>query len=109
MLKISPNTKQYQEVSTNSENQECYNKLHTLVDSIGLFIVQCVSDLLSLKSSQVRFAEVEVYLYLLQQKRNIHVTVGVVDKDMIELLTKYFFLKKLLSNSLTNSLGLFVN
>ena len=57
---------------------------------IGLFIGQRVSDLLSLKPSQVRFAEVGVYLDLLQQKTDKRVTVGVVDKEVIELLTKYF-------------------
>jgi len=45
---------------------------------IGLFIGQRVSDLLSLKPSQVRFAEVGVYVDLLQQKTDKHVTVGVV-------------------------------
>ena len=57
---------------------------------IGLFIGQRVSDLLSIKPSQVRQAEVGVYVDLLQQKTDKHVTVGVVDKEVIELLTKYF-------------------
>jgi len=57
---------------------------------IGLFIGQRVSDLLSLKPSQVRQAETGVYVDLLQQKTDKHVTVGVVDKQVIELLTHYF-------------------
>lgn len=57
---------------------------------IGLFIGQRVSDLLALKPNQVRQAEVGVYVDLLQQKTDKHVTVGVVDKEVIELLTHYF-------------------
>ena len=57
---------------------------------IGLFIGQRVSDLLSLKPSQVRQAEVGVYVDLLQQKTDKYLTVGVVDKEVIEILTKYF-------------------
>jgi hypothetical protein len=43
---------------------------------IGLFIGQRVSVLLSLKPSQVRFAEVGVSVDLLQQKTDKHITVG---------------------------------
>jgi integrase len=57
---------------------------------IGLFIGQRVSDLLSLKPSQVRQAEVGVYVDLLQQKTDKHVTVGIVDKEVINILANYF-------------------
>jgi site-specific recombinase XerD len=57
---------------------------------IGLFIGQRVSDLLALKPSQVRQAEVGVYVDLLQKKTDKHVTVGIVDKEVINILANYF-------------------
>lgn len=57
---------------------------------IGLFIGQRVSDLLKLTSQNVRKAEVGVYVDLLQQKTEKHVTIGVVDAKVIRILENYF-------------------
>lgn len=57
---------------------------------IGLFIGQRVSDLLRLTSQNIRKAEVGVYVDLLQQKTEKHVTIGVVDPMVIQILEHYF-------------------
>ena len=57
---------------------------------IGLFIGQRVSDLLKLTPLNVRKAEVGVYVDLLQQKTEKHVTIGVVDAKVIQILEDYF-------------------
>lgn len=57
---------------------------------IGLFIGQRVSDLLKLTPLNVRKAEMEVYVDLLQQKTEKHVTIGVVDPKVIQILEHYF-------------------
>ena len=56
---------------------------------IGLFIGQRVSDLLKLTPLNIRKAEVGVYVDLLQQKTEKHVTVGVVDPNVIQILENY--------------------
>ena len=57
---------------------------------IGLFIGQRVSDLLKLTPQNVRKAEVGVYVDLLQQKTEKHVTIGVVDPKVIQILEDHF-------------------
>lgn len=57
---------------------------------IGLYIGQRVSDLLALKPSQLRFIENGVYIDINQQKTDKYVTVGVVDKEVIQILKKNF-------------------
>ncbi|MDA9139678.1 site-specific integrase [Flavobacteriaceae bacterium] len=57
---------------------------------IGLYIGQRVSDLLALKPSQLRFIESGVYIDIDQQKTDKYVTVGVVDKEVIQILKKNF-------------------
>ncbi len=57
---------------------------------IGLFIGQRVSDLLKLTPQNIRKAEVGVYVDLLQQKTEKHVTIGVVDAKVIQILEDYF-------------------
>ena len=57
---------------------------------IGLYIGQRVSDLLDLKPSQLRFIENGVYIDINQQKTDKYVTVGVVDKEVIQILKQRF-------------------
>jgi len=57
---------------------------------IGLYIGQRVSDLLALKPSQLRFIENGVYIDINQQKTDKYVTVGVVDKEVIQILKQLF-------------------
>ena len=57
---------------------------------IGLFIGQRVSDLLKLTPQNIRKAELGVYVDLLQQKTEKHVTIGVVDAKVIQILEDYF-------------------
>jgi integrase len=57
---------------------------------IGLYVGQRVSDLLALKPSQLRFIEGGVYIDIDQQKTDKYVTVGVVDKEVIQILKKNF-------------------
>jgi site-specific recombinase XerD len=57
---------------------------------IGLFIGQRVSDLLKLTTQNFRNGEVGVYVDLLQQKTEKHVTIGVIDSVVIQILENYF-------------------
>ena len=57
---------------------------------IGLYIGQRVSDLLDLKPSQLRFIENGVYIDINQQKTDKYVTVGVIDKEVIQILKQRF-------------------
>ena len=57
---------------------------------VGLFIGQRVSDLLKLTSQNIRRAEIGIYVDLLQQKTEKHVTIGVVDAKVIQILGDYF-------------------
>ena len=57
---------------------------------IGLYVGQRVSGLLALKPSQLRFIENGVYIDINQQKTDKYVTVGVVDKEVIQILKKNF-------------------
>ena len=57
---------------------------------VGLYIGQRVSDLLALKPSQLRFIENGVYIDINQQKTDKDVTVGVVDKEVIQILKQRF-------------------
>jgi len=57
---------------------------------IGLYVGQRVSDLLALKPSQLRFIESGVYIDINQQKTDKYVTVGVVDKEVIQILKQRF-------------------
>jgi integrase len=57
---------------------------------IGLYIGQRVSDLLALKPSQLRFIESGVYIDINQQKTDKYITVGVVDKEVIQILKQHF-------------------
>ena len=57
---------------------------------IWLYIGQRVSDLLALKPSQLRFIESGVYIDINQQKTDKYVTVGVVDKEVIQILKQRF-------------------
>ena len=57
---------------------------------IGLYVGQRVSDLLAFKPSQLRFIENGVYIDIDQQKTDKYLTVGVVDKEVIQILKKNF-------------------
>jgi len=57
---------------------------------VGLYIGQRVSDLLDLKPCQLRFIENGVYIDINQQKTDKYVTVGVVDKEIIQILKQRF-------------------
>ncbi len=57
---------------------------------IGLYMGQKISDLLTLKPSQLRFIENGVYIDINQQKTDKYVTVGVVDKEVIQILKQRF-------------------
>ncbi|MDB4062562.1 site-specific integrase [Flavobacteriaceae bacterium] len=57
---------------------------------IGLYVGQRVSDLLALKPLQLRFIENGVYIDINQQKTDKYVTVGVVDKEVIQILKQRF-------------------
>ena len=57
---------------------------------IGLYVGQRVSGLLALKPSQLRFIENGVYIDINQQKTDKYVTVGVVDKEVIQILKQRF-------------------
>ena len=57
---------------------------------IGLYVGQRVSDLLNLKPSQLRFIESGIYIDINQQKTDKYVTVGVVDKEVIQILKQRF-------------------
>jgi len=57
---------------------------------IGLYVGQRVSDLLALKPLQLRFIENGVYIDINQQKTDKYVTVGVVDKEVIQILKNNF-------------------
>jgi integrase len=57
---------------------------------VGLYIGQRVSDLLDLKPSQLRFIENGLYIDINQQKTDKYVTVGVVDKEVIQILKQRF-------------------
>ncbi|MBT5283458.1 MAG: integrase, partial [Flavobacteriaceae bacterium] len=57
---------------------------------VGLYVGQRVSDLLALKPSQLRFIENGVYIDINQQKTDKYVTVGVVDKEVIQILKQRF-------------------
>jgi integrase len=57
---------------------------------IGLSIGQRVSDLLRLNPVQVRSAEHGLYIDIIQQKTEKHVTVGVIDLDVVEILKEDF-------------------
>lgn len=57
---------------------------------IGLYIGQRVSDLLILEPSQLRFLEQGVYVDINQQKTDKHVTVGVIDKEVVSILKNKF-------------------
>jgi len=57
---------------------------------IGLYVGQRVSDLLTLKPTQLRFIENGVYIDINQQKTDKYVTVGVVDKEVIQILKQRF-------------------
>ncbi|MDB4612141.1 site-specific integrase [Flavobacteriaceae bacterium] len=57
---------------------------------IGLYVGQRVSDLLNLKPSQLRFIESGVYIDINQQKTDKYITVGVVDKEVIQILKQRF-------------------
>ena len=56
----------------------------------GLYVGQRVSDLLTLKPSQLRFIENGVYIDINQQKTDKYVTAGIVDSDVIKILKKNF-------------------
>jgi hypothetical protein len=53
---------------------------------IGLSIGQRVSDLLRLGPMQMRSAEHGLYIDIIQQKTENHVTVGVIDPDVVGIL-----------------------
>jgi site-specific recombinase XerD len=57
---------------------------------IGLSIGQRVSDLLRLNQVQMRSAEHGLYIDIMQQKTEKHVTVGVIDPDVVGILKKEF-------------------
>ncbi|MDG1822337.1 MAG: phage integrase SAM-like domain-containing protein [Flavobacteriaceae bacterium] len=57
---------------------------------IGLSIGQRVSDLLRLNQVQMRSAEHGLYIDIIQQKTDKHVTVGVIDPDVVEILNEDF-------------------
>jgi integrase len=57
---------------------------------IGLSIGQRVSDLLRLDPKQMRSAEHGLYIDIIQQKTEKHVTVGVIDPDIVRILKENF-------------------
>jgi hypothetical protein len=57
---------------------------------VGLSIVQRVSDLLRLDPIQIRSAEHGLYIDIIQQKTEKHVTVGVIDPDVVGILKEGF-------------------
>ena len=57
---------------------------------IGLSIGQRVSDLLRLNPVQIRSAERGLYIDIIQQKTEKHVTVGVIDPDVVDIIKKDF-------------------
>ena len=57
---------------------------------IGLFIGQRVSDLLTLRSTQVRKASKGVYIDIYQKKTEKFVTVGVMDPEVLYILEESF-------------------
>ena len=57
---------------------------------IGLSIGQRVSDLLRLNQVQMRYAERGLYIDIIQQKTEKHVTVGVIDPDVVGILKDDF-------------------
>lgn len=57
---------------------------------IGLSIGQRVSDLIRLDPMQMRSAEHGLYIDIIQQKTEKHVTVGVIDPDVVEILNNEF-------------------
>jgi integrase len=57
---------------------------------IGLSIGQRVSDLLRLNPVQMRSAEHGLYIDIIQQKTEKHVTVGVIDPDVVGILKHKF-------------------
>ena len=57
---------------------------------IGLYVGQRVSDLLNFKPSQLRFIENGIYIDINQQKTDKYVTVGVVDREVIQILKQRF-------------------
>ena len=57
---------------------------------IGLSIGQRVSDLFRLDPIQIRSAEHGLYIDIIQQKTEKHVTVGVIDSDVVEILKNEF-------------------
>ncbi len=57
---------------------------------IGLSIGQRVSDLLRLNPVQIRSAEHGLYIDIIQQKTERHVTVGVIDPDVVGILKEDF-------------------
>ena len=57
---------------------------------IGLAIGQRVSDLLRLNPVQIRSAEHGLYIDIIQQKTEKHVTVGVIDPDVVGILKEDF-------------------
>ena len=57
---------------------------------IGLSIGQRVSDLLRLNPVQIRSAEHGLYIDIIQQKTEKHVTVGVIDPDVVDIIKKDF-------------------
>jgi len=57
---------------------------------IGLCCGQRVSDVLALKPKQIRINSYGLYIDYVQQKTEKPVTVGVVDRDVIQILTESF-------------------
>jgi integrase len=57
---------------------------------IGLSIGQRVSDLIRLDPIQMRYAERGLYIDIIQQKTEKHVTVGVIDPDVVGILKEDF-------------------
>ena len=57
---------------------------------IGLSIGQRVSDLLRLDPIQIRSAKHGLYIDITQQKTEKHVTVGVIDPDVVKILKEDF-------------------
>ncbi len=70
------------------------------MDANWLYIGQRVSDLLNLKPIQLRFIENGVYIDINQQKTDKYVTVGVVDKEVIQILKQRFLMLFLLNYSI---------
>ncbi len=57
---------------------------------IGLYIGQRISDVLSLTPEQCRITQTGMYIDVIQKKTDKHVTIGVVDPDVIKVLTDEF-------------------